>query len=297
MLPIQEFSIDKLDVKLKELRRMRGYKSQGSICEELGITRESWNRWEKKRMPSVESLIKIANHCKINILYFFINNADIEDFDLISKSNRNNLDEKLDSKVMPFVVTGNSKEIFRILSKALKEKELIVFETNFNTGATKAILEFRKASSEPIVILNKSLFHTDYLQHIKTSSLLIIEDMEEYLREDWKLIFTFTKNFSGSVVLTGKKMDQLLKKYGYNELISNYYNLQSITPSECKDMIYAALPGCSREVCSLLGWSSVNMELKALYTLLLKIHKLKETDPNFSLKFEYLLTQLDIDGE
>ena len=62
--------------RVKELRQIKGYK-QYYIAEILGVSQGTYNNWETgKRIPSLDTIIKIADIYDIELDYLFGRNVE-----------------------------------------------------------------------------------------------------------------------------------------------------------------------------------------------------------------------------
>lgn len=288
-----QYSVENLKAKLEVARLYRGYESQNEFCKYAGIARQQWNLWVKgQNLPNIKILVHIANVLKINFLYFVTTNAEIGDYDFMSeRAKYKDVENSLESKLMPFTETHNSRKIFQILKSALLKRQIIAIETDENTGASRSIMEFRLLQADSILVFDESNFRSDYLENIDATRLVIFDHTDKFIKEEWYKILDFARKFLGSVIFTGKNVMEDIKALVYDRQINETYALKAISFPDFEHIIKQALPDISIEIITLFKWHT-NLDLNKAFDILHRIYEKKSEDSKFIMTFESIMRLL-----
>lgn len=282
--------------QLKKFRKYRGYKKQAILCKQLNISRQVWSLWElNKRKPTIPQLINIANFLKVDVRYFFITGAAPEDFDLIPDTppgrNRSALPDDRDSitLLMPFVETTASRQLFRVFDQCRIRRGIYTITVCSDSGTTRSLQQYSNCNPGAVIIMEEFHWPEENPDTFAGAELVIFDDADKL--PDKLLIYIITtagRDIKASIMLTGKKINEILTKNDLHDHIDARFSIDCITTGDFDRIVKASLPEASETVLNFLRIET-GMQLEKLAEIVREIEKEKKGKIKFILTINSLM--------
>ena len=144
------FGYDQIVTKLINLRK-KNKKTQQEVADFLGITKQSYYKYEKKiNKISLETIIKLSNYYRVSSDYFLKNNMEVIDDEIVFQEDYEfamNVNNFLSIFEKTFSLSMNKAEIKTILANKKNMEDLkseIIISLNEKITMINYLIQARK---------------------------------------------------------------------------------------------------------------------------------------------------------